>query len=107
MTASSGRSSSSICTRLTEELKLHLLELSCTECKVPRCDLVTERFTNLSDTEWKFLSGCTLYILEVYKDTLCCLRTKIYCILSILCNTLEGLEHEVELSDICEIVLAA
>ena len=28
--------------RLAEELKLHLLELSCTECKVARCDLITE-----------------------------------------------------------------
>ena len=29
-------------TRLTEELQLHLLKLSGTECEVTRCDLVTE-----------------------------------------------------------------
>ena len=45
-----------VCVRFAEELKLHLLELSCTECKVTRCDLVSERFSDLSDTKRKFLS---------------------------------------------------
>ena len=31
-----------VCVRLAEELKLHLLELTGTECKVTRCNLVTE-----------------------------------------------------------------
>ena len=96
-----------LCSWLAEELKLHLLELSCTECKVTRCDLVTEALTNLADTKWNLLTGCTLNILEVYKNTLRSLRTKIYCILSILCYALESLEHKVEFSDSCEIVLAA
>ena len=92
--------------RLAEELKLHLLELSGTECKVTRCDLITERFTDLSDTKRDFLSGCTLYIFEVYENALCCLRTKIYGIFCILCNTLKCLEHQVELTDICKIMFA-
>ena len=45
-----------ICIRFAEELKLHLLKLSRTECKVTRCDLVSERFSDLSDTKRKFLS---------------------------------------------------
>ena len=32
---------------------------------------------------------------------------KIYSVLRILGNTLEGLEHQVELTDVCEIVFAA
>ena len=31
-----------ICSRLAEELKLHLLELTCSEGEVTRCYLVTE-----------------------------------------------------------------
>ena len=64
-----------ICTRLAEELQLHLLKLSCTECEVTRCDLVTEGLSNLTDTKRNLLTGCTLYILEVYEDTLCGLRS--------------------------------
>ena len=64
-----------ICIRLAEELKLHLLELTGTECEVTRCDLVTEGFTDLTDTKWNLLTGCSLYVLEVYKNTLCCLRS--------------------------------
>ena len=45
-----------VCIRLTEEFKLHLLELTGTECEVTRCDLVTERFTDLTDTKRDFLT---------------------------------------------------
>ena len=31
-----------ICTRLAEELKLHLLELSCSKCEVTRCYLISK-----------------------------------------------------------------
>ena len=64
-----------ICIRLTEELKLHLLELTGTECEVTRCDLVTERFTDLTDTKRNLLTGCSLNILKVYENTLSCLRS--------------------------------
>ena len=64
-----------VCIRFTEEFKFHLLELTCTECKVTRCDLVTERFTDLADTERNFFTGCSLYVLKVDKDTLCCFRS--------------------------------
>ena len=37
--------------------------------------LVSERFSDLSDTKRKFLSGGSLYILKVYKDSLCSLRS--------------------------------
>src|SRR5699024_9999342 len=96
-----------VCIRLAEELKLHLLKLSCTERKVTRCDLVAEGFSDLSDTERKLLSGCTLYVLEVYEDSLRGLRTEIHCILRIFRYALECLEHQVELTDIREIVFSA
>ena len=94
-------------TRLAEEFQLHLLELTGTESEVTRCNLVTERFTDLADSERNFLSGSTLYVFEVYEDTLCSLRTKIYGVLRILCNTLEGFEHQVELTDIGKVMFSA
>ena len=95
-----------VCIWLTEELHFHLLEFPDTENEIAGCDLVTEGLAYLTDTERNLLSGRSLYILEVYKNTLCCFRTEIYGILRILGNTLEGLEHQVKLSDIGEIVLA-
>ena len=64
-----------ISARLTEELQLHLLKLTGTEGKVSGSNLVTEGFTNLTDTKGNFLSGGTLYVLEVYKNTLSSLRS--------------------------------
>ena len=58
---------------LAEELQLHLLELSGTESEVTGCDLITERLTNLSDTERNLLTGSSLYIFEVNENTLCSL----------------------------------
>ena len=78
---------------LTEELQLHLLKLSGTEGKVAGRNLVTEGLSDLSDTEGNLLSGSTLDILEVNKNTLSGLGTQIHRILRILGNTLEGLEH--------------
>ena len=61
--------------RNTEELQLHLLKLTCTEGKVARCDLITEGLSDLSDTKRQLLSGSTLYVLKVDKDTLRRLRS--------------------------------
>lgn len=41
--------------RLAEEFKLHLLKLTNTENKVTGCDFVSERFTDLCNTERNFL----------------------------------------------------
>ena len=93
--------------RLAEELQLHLLKLSGTESEVSGGNLIPEGFSDLSDTEGQLLSGSSLYIFEVYKDTLGGLRTEIYRVFRVLGNTLEGFEHQVELTDIGEIVLSA
>ena len=94
-----------ICTGLTEKFKLHLFKLSGTECEVTRCDLITEGFTDLTDTKRDLLAGRSLHIFEVDKNTLCGFRTQINSILCIFGYTLERLEHQVELTDICEVVL--
>ena len=70
--------------RFAEELQLHLLELSGTEGEVTRCNLVTEGLSDLTDSKGNLLSGGSLYVLEVYEDTLCSLRTEIYGILRVL-----------------------
>ena len=93
--------------RLTEEFQLHLLKFSGTEGKVSGCDLITEGFTDLTDTERNFLTGSSLNILKVNKNTLCCFGSQIYGILCILRYTLKSLKHQVELADIGKIVLAA
>ena len=92
---------------LTEEFQLHLLKLSGTEREVAGCDFIPEGLTDLTDTKRDFLSGSTLYVLEVYENTLCGFGTQIYRILCILRNTLEGLEHQVELTDLGKVMLAA
>ncbi len=96
-----------ICIRLTEEFQLHLLKFTGTEGEVTRCNLITERFADLTNTERNFLAGGSLYIFKVYKNALCSFRSQIYGILCILSHTLEGFEHQVELTDVCEIVLTA
>ncbi len=93
--------------RLAEELQLHLLELSGTEGEVARCDLVTEGLSDLTDSEGQLLPGGSLHILEVNKDALGCLGAQVNRILGILGDTLEGLEHQVELTNAGEVMLAA
>ena len=92
---------------LAEELKLHLLELAGTEREVAGRNLVTEALADLADTEGNLLAARALNVFEVYKDTLGSLGTEVNCILRILGNALEGLEHQVELTNVGEIVLAA
>src|SRR5699024_12028050 len=63
--------------------------------------------TDLADIERNLLSGCSLYIFKVDKDTLGCLRTEIHGVLRVLGHALECLEHQVKLTDIGEVMLAA
>ena len=95
-----------VSTRLAEEFKLHLLKLSYSENEVTWSNFVSERFTNLSNTERNFFTACTLNISKVYEDTLCRFRTKIDFVLAILSNALKSFEHKIELANICEVMLA-
>ena len=90
-----------------EEFQLHLFKFSGTEGKVTWSNFVTEGFTYLADTEWQFFTGSTLNVCKVYKDTLCSFRTQVDLALSIFGYTLEGFEHQVELTDISEVCAAA
>ena len=96
-----------VCIRFTEEFQFHLFKFSCSESKIAWCDLISERLTDLSDTKWNLLTGCSLDILEINEDTLCSFRSQINGILRIFCYTLECLEHQVELTNISEVMLAA
>ena len=62
---------------------------------------------NLAHAKGQLPAGGSLDIEEVSEDTLGGLRAQIDSILSVLRDALEGLEHEVELTDIGKIVLAA
>ena len=93
--------------RFAEKLQFHLLKLPGPESEVAGRNLVAEGFADLPDSERDFLSGSALYVLEVYKNALGRFGTQIYGALGVLRHALEGLEHQVELTDIRKIVLAA
>ena len=92
---------------LAEELKLHLLELAHAEDEVARRDLVAEGFTDLADTERQLFARGALDVIEVDKDALRGLGTEVDGVLRILGHALEGLEHQVKLADVGEVMLAA
>ena len=63
--------------RCYEELHLHLLELTHTEHKLSRYDLITESLSYLCNTEGKLHTTALLHIQEVYKDPLSCFGTQV------------------------------
>ena len=94
-------------TGLAEELQLHLLKLAGTEGEVAGRDLVAEGLADLAHAEGQLAAGGALHVIEVDEDTLRGLGTQIHGVLGILGDALEGLEHQVELTDIGPVVLAA
>ena len=93
--------------RLAEELELHLLELAHAEDEVARRDLVAEGLADLADAERELFARGALDVIEVDEDALRGLGTEVDGVLCVLGHALERLEHEVELTDIGEVVLAA
>ena len=92
---------------LAEKLQLHLLKLTGAEGEVTGGDLVAEALAHLADAEGQLPAGGPLDVLEVNEDALGGLRPQVHGILGILGDALEGLEHQVELPDVGEVVLAA
>ena len=94
-------------TRLTEKLQLHLLKFPSPESKVPRGNLVSERFSNLADAKGNLFPGSPLDIFKVYENTLGCLRSKVNRIFCILRHPLECFKHQVKLTNIRKIMFPA
>ena len=92
---------------LAEELQLHLLKLPDPEDEVAGGNLVAERLADLAHAEGQLAAGGALGVDEVGEDALGGLGTEIHGVLGVLGDSLEGLEHQVELADIGEIMLAA
>ena len=92
---------------LAEELQLHLLKFPGPEGEVAGGNLVAEGFAHLAHAEGQLAAGGTDNVLEINKNALGCLRTQIHGVLSVLGDTLEGLEHQIKLTDIGKIMLAA
>lgn len=92
---------------LAEEFQLHLFELPDAEDEVAGRDFVAEGFAYLPDAEGHALSRGALHILEVDEDALRRFGAEIYGGSGVLRDALEGLEHEVELSDGGEVACAA
>ena len=85
--------------RTNKELHFHLFELTHTEDKLTGNDLVTERFTDLGDTERNLHTAGLLYVEEVNENTLCRFRTQIYLGSAIGSRTHFCGEHQVELAN--------
>ena len=92
--------------RLNEELHLHLFELTHTEDELASYDLVTEGFTNLSDTERYLHTARLLHVEVVNEDALCRFRTEVDCACAFSGRTYFGLKHEVELANVSPIACA-
>ena len=93
--------------RLAEEFELHLLELAHAEDEVARRDLVAEGLADLADAERELFARGALDVIEVDEDALRGLGAEVDGVLCVLGHALERLEHEVKLTDIGEVVLAA
>ena len=92
---------------LAEELQLHLLELAHAENEVARGDLVAEALADLADAERQLFACRALDVIEVDENALRRLGTQIHGVLRVLGHALKRLEHQVELTDIGKVVLAA
>ena len=92
---------------LAEELALHLLKLPGTEGEVARGDLVAERLADLADAEGQLAAGGALDVGKVDEDALRGLGAQIAGGGGILGHADGGLEHQVELADGGEVMLAA
>ena len=92
---------------LAEELQLHLFKLPDTENEVAGGDFVAEGLADLAHAEGQLAAGGALGVDEVGENALGRLGPQIHGVLGILGDALERLEHQVELADIGEIMLAA
>src|SRR2546427_3306436 len=90
-----------------EVLHLHLLELARPKDEVAGRDLVAKSLADLGDPEGELPPRRLLDVLEVHEDGLRRLRPEPRDGRGVLDRTDEGLEHEVELTRIRELALAA
>ena len=96
-----------ICSRFAEEFQLHLFKLSRSKCEVSGSYLVSKRFSYLGYSERNFFSRSPLNVPEIDEDALSSFRSQVYLRLRVFCNSLKGLEHQVELAYARKVGLAA
>ena len=92
---------------LAEELTFHLLELTGAEGEVAGGDLVAERLAHLAHAEGQLAAGGALDIGKVDKDALGGFGAQVAGAAGVLGDADGGLEHQVELADGGEVMLAA
>ena len=93
--------------RLAEEFHLHLFEFTGAEREIAGSDLVAERLSDLADAKRQMPARRSLHIFEIDENALCRLGTQIDRVGRVLRHTLERFEHQVELTDIGPVELAA
>jgi len=78
-------------------LHFHLFEFPCAEEEILRINFISERLTNLRDTEGRLLAGGFHHIFEIHEYPLRGFRAEIDHIAHVLDRTDKGLEHEVKI----------
>ena len=92
--------------RTAEEFHLHLLELSHSEYELSRDDLVSERLSDLGDTE-RNLHAARLLDVEIFNEySLCRLRTQVDLVVRLAGVADLGREHQVELTHVGPVLRA-
>ena len=92
---------------LAEELQLHLLEFPHAEDEVAGGDFVAEGFADLADARGQLFPGGAHGVEEVHENALRRFRPQIQLVYGILGHARMGLEHQVELANASEVLLAA
>ena len=92
--------------RTAEEFHLHLLELSHSEYELSCDDLVSERLSDLGDTE-RNLHAARLLDVEIFNEySLCRLRTQVDLVVRLAGVADLGREHQVELTHVGPVLRA-
>ena len=92
---------------LAEEFQLHLLKFTHPENEVAGSDLVAEALADLGNAGRQLLPGGTHYILEIHENALRRFRAEVNLVGGVFRYAGIGLEHQVELTDAGEVLLAA
>ena len=92
---------------VAEEFHFHLGEFAAAESEVTGVDFVTERFTDLRDTERQLLTGAVAHLLEVHKDRLAGFGTQISGVFVVKNRTDISFHHQIEFARFGQVLAAA
>jgi hypothetical protein len=81
-----------------------LFEFPCPENEITGRNLISETLPDLPDSEREFAARASLDVFKIYENALSGLGTEINGVFFFLDDALIGFEHQIEFSDVCEIM---